>query len=60
MRENKSNNPSALPLKIKVDELTIKKFLGQPPSGSLRPMPSLKRKKSLMPKAMIQTVRRFN
>ncbi len=59
MQENKNANQSVLPQKIKIDELTIKKFMGQSVSESLRPMASLKRRKSLKPKAMIPATKKI-
>lgn len=39
--------------KIKIEQLPIKKLIPQAGIESLRPMPSLKRRKTLKPKALI-------
>jgi len=54
MQETKNLNHSVLPQKIKISELTIKNVMSHSTGESLRPIPSLKRKKSLKPRALIR------
>ncbi len=56
--QNKLGTQTLLTQKVKVDELSAKKYIPLSLSESLRPTPSLKRRKALKPKVFIPHVRK--
>ena len=55
MQEQKQ---AVLSQKIKIDQLPMKKLIPQAGTESMRPMPSLKRRKTFKPKALIPSLRK--